>query len=87
MFVKKVIDDWQMKKDHKLKKKIFVYAGHDSTVTNILSALNVWKQQFPDYATCGVLEFSQHKETGVYGVEVKLIYLLPQNALLKLSFF
>ena len=78
--MKKAIDEWQMKKDNKLKKKMFIYAGHDSTVTNVLSAFNVWKQQFPDYATCGVLEFSLHKETGEYGVEVTLIYIMSQNS-------
>lgn len=39
-------------------------------VTNILSAFNVWEEQFPDYAVTAILELSQHKQTKEYGVEV-----------------
>ena len=46
VFLKKAINDWNNKK---IVQKILIYAGHDSSVTNILSAFNVWKQQFPDY--------------------------------------
>jgi len=49
-----------------------VYAGHDATITNILSAFNVWEQQFPDYGIATILEFSQHKSTKDYGVEIFL---------------
>lgn len=50
VFLKKAIDDWTRKKTgDKMKQKILIYAGHDSTVTNILSAFNVWTQQFPGY--------------------------------------
>lgn len=45
VFLKKTIEEWELKKSNKLKKKFFIYAGHDSTVANILSAFNVWKQQ------------------------------------------
>lgn len=72
VFVKKAIDEWKKKKDEKLNKKFFVYAGHDATVTNILSAFNVWEEQFPDYGICGIFEFSKHKESGKYGVEIFL---------------
>jgi prostatic aicd phosphatase len=70
VFVKKALNDWESKIDSKLKQKIFVYAGHDSTVTNILAALNVWETQFPDYGIAGILEFSQDRETKEYGVEI-----------------
>lgn len=72
VFVKKAIGDWDKKADEKLKTKIFLYGGHDSTVTNILSAFNVWEQQFPVYAITAMLEFSKHKQTGEYGVEIFL---------------
>jgi prostatic aicd phosphatase len=72
VFVKKAIDDWEKKADDKLKTKIFLYAGHDSTVTNILSAFNVWEKQFPDYGITAMLEFSKHKSSGEYGVEIFL---------------
>lgn len=72
VFVKKSISDWDSKIDGKLKTKIFLYAGHDSTVTNILSAFNVWEPQFPDYGITAMFEFSQHKKTGEHGVEIFL---------------
>lgn len=70
VFLKKAISDYQLKNDAKSQKKIFLYAGHDSTIANIFSALNVWEGQHPDYAFTGLLEFSKHKENGKYGVEV-----------------
>ncbi|KAG5676091.1 hypothetical protein PVAND_005945 [Polypedilum vanderplanki] len=72
VFVKKALGDWKSKIDNKISQKIFVYAGHDSTVTNILSAFNVWKTQFPDYGFTGILELSQHKKTKQYGIEIFL---------------
>lgn len=70
VFVKKSIEDWQAKIDEKLKTKIFLYAGHDSTVTNILSAMNVWPKQLPDYGITAILEMSEQNST--FGVEVFL---------------
>lgn len=73
VFLKKAIIDWHSKIEEKLKEKIFIYAGHDSTVANIFSALNVWDGQHPDYALTGLLELSKHKESGNYGVEVRIL--------------
>lgn len=70
VLVKKAIDDWKRKIDDNLKQKLFLYAGHDSTITNILSAFNVWEQQFPGFGVTAILELLQHKETKVYGVQV-----------------
>ena len=72
VFVKKVIADWKSKVTGNLKTKIFLYAGHDSSVTNILSAFNVWEPQFPGYGIAGILELNQNKKTGEFGVEIFL---------------
>lgn len=72
VFLKKSIDDWEQKVAEKLKTKIFLYAGHDSTVTNILSAFNVWDPQFPDYGITALFELSQNIKSGEYGVEIFL---------------
>ena len=72
VFLKKSIDDWDKKVGNSIKTKIFLYAGHDSTVTNILSAFNVWDPQFPDYGITALLELSQNKKSGEYGVEIFL---------------
>ena len=70
--MKKAINDWDKKIEEKIKTKIFLYAGHDSSVTNILSAFNVWTQQFPDYGITALLEFSRNKISGEYGLEIFL---------------
>lgn len=73
VFVAKAIDDWQKKIDGKLNKKIFVYAGHDSTVVNVLSAMNVWPaDEYPDYAVTTLIELSEDRSTKKLGVEVYL---------------
>jgi prostatic aicd phosphatase len=72
VFVKKAMVDWDKKIDEKLKTKIFLYGGHDSTVTNILSALNVWGAQFPVYAITAMIELSKNKQSGEYGIEMFL---------------
>lgn len=73
VFVKKALEDWQKKLNETLKTKIFLYAGHDSSVVNILSAMNVWPaDRFPDYAITALIEFSEQKSTGKLGVEIFL---------------
>lgn len=72
VFVNKTFSDWDDKVAEKLKTKIMLFAGHDSTVTNILSAFNVWDSQFPDYGITALLEFSLNRKTGEYGVELLL---------------
>lgn len=70
VFLQKAIRDWKRKINNKLKTKIFVNAGHDVSVAMTLTALNVYEQQFPDYASTAILEFKFHRATQEYGVEV-----------------
>jgi prostatic aicd phosphatase len=72
VFVKKAISDWDNIIANKLKSKIQLFAGHDSTVTNILSAFNVWTEQFPNYGITGLLEFYRNKKSDEYGVQILL---------------
>lgn len=44
-FLKRTFSDWNKAANNQKTPKIFVYSGHDSTVTNILSTLNVWEPQ------------------------------------------
>lgn len=43
---------------------MFMYAGHDSTISNLLSALNVWDPQIPGYGIMVLIELHHNKETG-----------------------
>lgn len=72
-FLKKTISEWDavMANEASPKnKKMFVYAGHDSSVVNILSAFNVWKEQFPSYAIMGIFELHKHRRTGEFSVRI-----------------
>lgn len=74
-FLKKMITEQQDKLDEKLKpkdRKLFIYTGHDSSVANILSGLNVWEKQFPAYAIMGIFELVKDKKTGEVGVQIYL---------------
>lgn len=75
VFVDKAIKDWEMfEKNNKTPRRIFLFGGHDATVTNILAAFNVWNAEsgFPDYGITAMLELSKHKITNGYGVEIFL---------------
>lgn len=55
-FIEKLVTEFKNKRDGKLKPKdlkINLYTGHDSSVVNMLSALNVWPKQFPTYGIMG----------------------------------
>jgi len=72
-FLKKMFDEMQQKKNGTLKpsgRKLFIYAGHDSTVVNVLSALKVWERQMPRYSSMVMFELHKSKETGDYWVEI-----------------
>lgn len=70
VLLKKLINDWKEKKDKPNGQKAFLYGGHDSTIVNIMRALDVWDPQLPDYAITVLLEFSKDTVSNVYGVEV-----------------
>lgn len=53
------------------ERKAFLYGGHDSTIANLLSALNVWEPQVPDYGITVIFEFSRDIITNNYGVQVR----------------
>lgn len=86
VFVKKAIEDWKKKTEGKLKKKIYLYSAHDTTVADILSAFNVWEKQFPDYGIAAIFELSQHRNTQEYGVEVSLIRIVYDSTVITFSF-
>jgi hypothetical protein len=41
-----------------------MYAGHDSTISNLLSALKVWDSQIPGYGIMALIELHHNNETG-----------------------
>lgn len=73
VLLKKLLADWQEVVDGSQtpkNRKAFLYGGHDSTIANLLSALNVFDPQVPGYGISILLEFSKDKITNNYGLEV-----------------
>lgn len=68
-----LLKEWATEEKNNMptNRKMVLYAGHDSTVANLLSALNVWDAQVPGYGITVFLEFSQDRQTGEHGIEVK----------------
>lgn len=72
-FLKKAFGEWDAviaNKPNTKNKKMFLYAGHDSSVVNILSAFNVWQEQFPDYAIMASVELHKHRTSGEFAVRI-----------------
>lgn len=75
-FLQKIFQQMQAKVRGSLKpeeRKMFLYCGHDWTITNILSALKVWKRQMPRFSALIAFELHQHPETMEYYVEVAIL--------------
>ncbi|XP_044764124.1 prostatic acid phosphatase-like isoform X2 [Coccinella septempunctata] len=71
----KLIEDWKAKSRGTLEpqeRKAFLYGGHDSTIANLLSALNVWDPQIPAYGITIMLEMSRDISSGEIGIEIYL---------------
>lgn len=72
-FIQKMLTEFQQKRNGTLiDLQISLYSAHDVTVVNILSALNMWKQQLPGPAIMTVFELVRDKETQEIGVEIYL---------------
>lgn len=74
-FVRKMVNEWQMKRSNELKpsdRQLYIYTGHDSTVVNVLSVFNVWEQQIPGYGIMAMFELYKDTKTGEYGIELYL---------------
>uniref|UniRef100_A0A182WJC1 Uncharacterized protein n=1 Tax=Anopheles minimus TaxID=112268 RepID=A0A182WJC1_9DIPT len=72
-FLRKTLNEWEalIANPTGTHKKIFLYAGHDSTVVNLLSAFKVWDENvLPDYGVMGVLELYRDNSNGQYAVTV-----------------
>lgn len=74
-FVQKITTEFQNKINGTLKSKdlqISLYTGHDSSITNVLSAFDVWELQFPTYGIMALFELVRDKKSGDVGVQMYL---------------
>lgn len=74
-FIKKLTTEFDNKRNGTLKPKdlkISLYTGHDSSIVNVLSGLNVWQKQFPVYGIMALFELVRDKRTSEIGVQMYL---------------
>lgn len=74
-FLQQLLGQFENKRDGTIKPKdlkISLYTGHDSSVVNVLSGLNVWPKQFPNYGIMALFELVRDKKTGQTGVQMYL---------------
>ncbi|CAH1398948.1 unnamed protein product [Nezara viridula] len=69
--LKKILNDSKNKiNDNLHERKLYLYAGHDSTVANVLQALKVWDPQIPKYNILALIEL--HKIHDDYKLKIFL---------------
>ncbi|XP_046387684.1 venom acid phosphatase Acph-1-like [Ischnura elegans] len=69
--IKKIITDSESRIEKGSGKKMYLYAGHDSTVANVLMALGVFDEQVPVYNIMTMIELHKGPEE-TYGFKVFL---------------
>lgn len=81
--LKKILEDSQKKMNEQSTYQLHAYAGHDSTISNLLMALGVWDQQIPSYNILTLIELHESKR-GVFYFKVtfqreKFIFVVLHN--------
>lgn len=57
--LKRILEDSKEKVTGRTAVQLYAYAGHDSTVSNLLLTLGVWDQQIPTYNTLTLFELHE----------------------------
>lgn len=64
--LKKILKDSENKINKQSVHQLYAYAGHDSTLSNLLLALGVWDQQIPTYNMLALIELHENMEGKFY---------------------
>lgn len=54
------------------RRRMYAYAGHDSTISNFLIAMGAWDTQIPVYGILVMIELHEDPITHQHGVKVTL---------------
>lgn len=73
--LKRILEDSKEKVTGRSAVQLYAYAGHDSTVSNLLLALGVWDQQIPTYNTLTLFELHE-AASGQFYFKVFAKYLI-----------
>lgn len=75
-FFQKMQREWRERSSGTLKpadRKMFLYTGHDSTIVNVLAALDLWRpDQLPVYGIMAIFELVEDTLTKEWGVQIYL---------------
>ncbi|XP_017135084.1 venom acid phosphatase Acph-1 [Drosophila miranda] len=72
-FLDHIFEQMQAKISGKMEpsdRRMYIFCGHDWTITNVLSALGVWQPQMPRFSALIAFELRQRDDTGEYFMEV-----------------
>ncbi|XP_015374834.1 PREDICTED: prostatic acid phosphatase-like [Diuraphis noxia] len=64
--LKQILENSQNKINKQSTHQLYAYAGHDSTVSNLLISLGVWDEQIPTYNMLALLELHESKKGNFY---------------------
>ncbi|CAI6369223.1 unnamed protein product [Macrosiphum euphorbiae] len=64
--LKQILENSKNKMNKQSTHQLYAYAGHDSTVSNLLIALDVWDEQIPTYNMLALLELHESKKGNFY---------------------
>lgn len=64
--LKKILDDSGDTITRRSTHQLYAYAGHDSTVSNLLLALGVWDEQIPTYNVLTLIELHERTDGKFY---------------------
>lgn len=56
-----------------INRKMFIYSGHDLTLSTLFVTLDVWDHTIPPYGSFCAVEV--HKVNGTYGFKVRRVLL------------
>ncbi|XP_043824415.1 prostatic acid phosphatase isoform X2 [Dromiciops gliroides] len=56
VLVKNIVDHFKNVASQSSEKKLIIYSGHDTTITALQTALDVFNGKFPPYAACNIME-------------------------------
>ncbi|XP_031636577.1 prostatic acid phosphatase-like [Contarinia nasturtii] len=74
--LKEMLERFAEKAEAKLSPdhRLYIYSGHDNTISNLLNALNLYDSHMPPYASCLFFELYNSNEGRKENVYVQLFY-------------
>ncbi|XP_034255515.1 prostatic acid phosphatase-like isoform X2 [Thrips palmi] len=70
--VKHLVNTMRETREGTKKPRLWIYSGHDDTVSGLALAIRVWGAVYPDFNAMLVLELLKKADTGEYAVQVLL---------------